>query len=83
MRARHPPTLATLAATVLLGACAGWREPAELLGPLRKETVWAVSDAAELLRFNAGQPQRPLRRGGWSTAVPPCASWGPWVWRWR
>ena len=27
----------------------------EALGPLRSETVVAVTDAAELIRFNAGQ----------------------------
>ena len=36
-----------------LGACA-----TEIEGPPRPETVWAVTDAAELLRFNAGQPAR-------------------------
>ena len=34
----------------------------ESLGPLRSETVVAVTDAAELIRFNAGQPQRILQR---------------------
>jgi len=34
----------------------------EALGPLRSETVVAVTDAAELIRFNAGQPQRILQR---------------------
>ena len=47
----------TLAAA-LLGACA----TTEPEGPLRKETVFAVNDAAELLKFNAGQPQRVLDR---------------------
>lgn len=65
MHPRHPAALATLAATLLLGACAGGvetGESAEAMGRLRKETVWAVNDAAELLRFNAGQPQRLLQR---------------------
>lgn len=44
----------------LLGACA--TAPAEPEGPPRKETVWAVTDAGELIRFNAGQPRRILDR---------------------
>lgn len=51
--------LSTLMAAALLGACA---TPSEPEGPLRKETVFAVTDAAELIRFNAGQPQRVLAR---------------------
>jgi Domain of unknown function (DUF4394) len=35
-------------------------EPAE--GPPRKEMVYAVTDAAELIHFNAGQPGRILQR---------------------
>ena len=45
-------------AAALLGACA----TTEPEGPLRKETVFAVNDAAELLKFNAGQPRRVLDR---------------------
>ena len=40
-------------AVALLAACA--TEPE---GPPRSEMVWAVTDAAELVRFNAGQPGR-------------------------
>jgi hypothetical protein len=47
------------AAALGLAACAGTPEPD---GPLRKETVWAVTDAAELVRFNAGQPTRLQQR---------------------
>lgn len=45
-------------AAALLGACA----TTESEGPLRKETVFAVNDAAELLKVNAGQPRRVLDR---------------------
>lgn len=51
-----------LAAAALLGACShltGLTAPAS--GP-RKETVYAVTDAAELIRFNAGQPAQVLER---------------------
>lgn len=51
--------LTALIATGLLAACA---TPPEPMGPLRKETVFAVTDAAELIRFNAGQPQQVLAR---------------------
>jgi hypothetical protein len=51
--------LSTLLATALLAACA---TPTEPMGPPRKETVVAVTDAAELIRFNAGQPQQVLAR---------------------
>ncbi len=43
------------AAAVTLAGCATTTEPE---GPLRKETVWAVTDRAELIRFNAGRPQK-------------------------
>jgi hypothetical protein len=49
--------MAALLATLLV-ACAT-PEPA---GPPRKEMVFAVTDAAELIEFNAGQPQRILAR---------------------
>ncbi len=45
----------------LAAGCATAPAP-ERLGPLRSETVVAVTDAAELIRFNAGQPQRILQR---------------------
>jgi Domain of unknown function (DUF4394) len=48
-----------LLAAALLAACAATPEPE---GPPRKETVWAVTDAAELVRFNAGQPTRLQQR---------------------
>ena len=50
--------LAAAAAASLLAACA----TPEPVGPPRKETVFAVTDAAELIQFNAGQPQRILAR---------------------
>lgn len=52
-------TIVAAAALTLLAACAHLAEPA---GTPRKETVVAVTDAAELIRFNAGQPQRLLER---------------------
>jgi Domain of unknown function (DUF4394) len=57
-----PPIVARslpLLAAALLTACAATPEPE---GPPRKETVWAVTDAAELVRFNAGQPTRLQQR---------------------
>jgi hypothetical protein len=49
-----------LSATLLLNACS--TTPPETPGPLRKETVFAVTAQAELIRFNAGQPQKLLGR---------------------
>jgi hypothetical protein len=62
---RHP-TLFLLrglaaAAALTLAACAGTPEPEAAATP-RKETVWAVTDAAELVRFNAGQPHKLQQR---------------------
>jgi len=51
---KYRPALAT-AAAVLLAACA---TPPEPVGPKAKEEIVAVSVTNELLRFNAGQPQR-------------------------
>ena len=34
----------------------------ETLGPLRKETLYALTDGNALLRLNAGQPQKVLQR---------------------
>ena len=48
-----------VAAAALLAACATTTEPT---GAPRKEMVYAVTDAAELVQFNAGQPQRILAR---------------------
>lgn len=45
---------------VFLVGCA-WTRP-EPAGPLRAETVVAVTDGGELIRFNAGQPQRLQQR---------------------
>lgn len=52
------PLIAT-APLLLLAACASTPEP---IGEPRKETVFAVTDGAELIKFNAGQPQRILER---------------------
>lgn len=54
-----PLLLPTLAAAVLLTACAGLPE-AE--GPPRKETLLAVTQDHQLIRVNAGQPRRILER---------------------
>ncbi|MDZ7858992.1 DUF4394 domain-containing protein [Sphaerotilus sp.] len=54
---RHLLALASLAA---LAGCA--LPPAEPAPTARRETVWAVTDTAELVRFNAGQPQKLLQR---------------------
>lgn len=51
-------TVAALVAAVL-GACS---TPAEVMGPPQKDLVLAVTAGNELLRFNAGQPQRVLER---------------------
>lgn len=51
--------LSILATLSLLAACASTSEP---VGEPRKETVFAVTDGAELIKFNAGQPQRILER---------------------
>lgn len=45
---------------LLLAGCAF--TPTEPVGPTRAETVVAVNDSGELIRFNAGQPQRLLQR---------------------
>ncbi len=42
----------------LLGTLGCVSTPEEAVGPPRAETVYAVTDRAELIRFNAGQPQR-------------------------
>jgi hypothetical protein len=47
------------AAVLSLAACAGTPEAA---ATPRKETVWAVTDTAELVRFNAGQPHKLQQR---------------------
>lgn len=52
--------LAACALSSLTAGCAWFG--AEPEGAPRKETVWAVTDAAELIRINAGQPRRVLDR---------------------
>lgn len=44
-----------LAGSALVAGCATAPEP---MGAARAETVYAVTDAAELIRFNAGRPQQ-------------------------
>lgn len=57
---RHPaastPQTAALIGLLSLLAAACATAP-ETVGPPRAETVYAVTDAADLIRFNAGQPQ--------------------------
>jgi hypothetical protein len=61
LRPRH--LLATLSLTALAGcALPPTPTPTEPPAQARRETVWAVTDAAELVRFNAGQPQTVLQR---------------------
>ena len=50
----------TLVVVPLLAACGTFGSEPE--GALRKETVYAVTDGAELIKFNAGQPRRILDR---------------------
>ena len=52
--------LCSLAMVTVPAGCAV--APEEAVGPLRAETVYAVTDRAELIRFNAGQPQRVQQR---------------------
>jgi Domain of unknown function (DUF4394) len=56
--ARLAPTLATITTAALLAACA--TAPMEPLGPLAKETIYAVTTTNQLVQFNAGQPQKTL-----------------------
>ena len=58
----RPTALLTALLAALLAACATPTPPTEPEGTLRAETVVAVTDAPELIRFNAGQPQRILQR---------------------
>lgn len=56
----HPlRAVAAAVATAALLGCASVPEP---VGELRKETVFGVTAAHELIRFNAGQPQKVLSR---------------------
>ncbi len=50
-----------LAAVAVLAACAG-SPPAPATVEARKETIFAVTAGNDLVRFNAGQPQRILAR---------------------
>lgn len=52
-------TTLAVATTLLVTACAGWSEPE---GPLRKETIYAVTANLDLIKFNAGQPRRILEK---------------------
>ncbi len=45
-----------------LAGCALAPTTVDLPASLQRTTVWAVTDTAELLRFNAGQPQKVLQR---------------------
>lgn len=58
----YPFRSLALAGSLLLGACTALPDADPPEGPPRKETVWAVTDSAELIRFNAGQPGRVLAR---------------------
>lgn len=61
LRPRH--LLATFSLTALAGcALSPTPTPIEPPAQARRETVWAVTDAAELVRVNAGQPQTVLQR---------------------
>jgi hypothetical protein len=51
----------TLVALVISG-CAGLQEAPEMQGPIRKETLHALTQGMELLTINAGQPTRVLQR---------------------
>lgn len=58
-----PSPMRHLLAMACLTAVAGCAlPPAEPPAQTRRETLWAVTDTAELLRFNAGQPQKVLQR---------------------
>ena len=50
------------AGALALGLLVGCATPTEPLGPTRPETMFAVTDAAELIRFNAGQAQKLRQR---------------------
>lgn len=56
------PALVSLAAAGVAALLAGCATPPEPEGPLRKETVFAVTDGGELVSFNAGRPQHFLSR---------------------
>jgi hypothetical protein len=58
--ARATLVAATVATAIVAVGCSHFESEDE--GAPRKETVWAVTDAAELISFNAGQPRRVLER---------------------
>lgn len=51
-----------IALAAVAAVAAGCATPTEPLGALRKETLLAVTDGGDLIRFNAGQPQKVLDR---------------------
>lgn len=59
---RRHAVVTTIATFALLAAAGCSTTPSEPEGPPRKETLFAVTDAAELIKFNAGQPRRILER---------------------
>lgn len=56
------PRLRGVLTALLATALAGCASVSETMGPPRKENVFAVTAAHELIAFNAGQPQRVLSR---------------------
>ncbi len=56
------PALARLAGTLVSALLAACATPPEPTGPLRKETVFAITESGELVSFNAGRPQHLLSR---------------------
>lgn len=59
-RIPYRSALTSLCLAATLAACASLAP--EPLGPPARETAWALTVDGELLRFNAGQPQRVLER---------------------
>lgn len=45
-------------AVLLIGCASPTHNPPETEGPAAPETVWALTTAGDLIRFNAGQPRR-------------------------
>ena len=61
-RPRPRASAAAIGLLLLIALIGCAATPQETPGPLRPETVVAVTEAGELIRFNAGQPQRLLQR---------------------
>ena len=61
-RPRPRASAAAIGLLLLISLIGCAATPQEAPGPLRPETVVAVTEAGELIRFNAGQPQRLLQR---------------------